>query len=261
MENVAVAAESSQAGLGESAAGLARELDLPLVDRGSTAFALLLVVTPERLELRATGKNAPGPVFVDFQSGAVDYRRRRGGGRRQLIARAVGLERGTETVLDATAGLGRDAFALACLGCRVTLVERSPVLAALLADGLRRAAESTEESVRSITERITLIRAEACDVLGRADPSAVPDVVYLDPMYPVDPRRSALAGKDLRICRLVVGADEDANVLLDRARHGARRRAVVKRHVHAPPLDPAVDIRYVGKRIRYDVYLTSGSSV
>ena len=260
LATVAVAAESGQAYLTEVAAELARDLNAPLVDLGTTAFALLLVVTPLRLELRSTGKNAPGAVFVDFQSGAVDYRRRHGGGRRQLIARAVGIGRGTETVLDATAGLGRDAFALACLGCQVTAVERAPVLAAMLADGLKRAAESTEQRVRSITERITLIHAEACEVLAQSVTSAAPDVVYLDPMYPLAPKQSALAKKEMRICRQLVGDDEDAGVVLAHARQVARRRVVVKRHVHAPPLDPAVDTRYAGKRIRYDVYLPHRSS-
>jgi 16S rRNA (guanine1516-N2)-methyltransferase len=38
-------------------------------------------------------------------------------------------------------GLGKDAFVLASLGCRVTLVERNPVVHALLRDGLDRLRE------------------------------------------------------------------------------------------------------------------------
>jgi 16S rRNA (guanine1516-N2)-methyltransferase len=47
-------------------------------------------------------------------------------------------------VIDGTAGLGKDAFVLAGLGCKVTLVERHPVVVALLADGLARAWQDPE---------------------------------------------------------------------------------------------------------------------
>ncbi|WP_445775347.1 class I SAM-dependent methyltransferase, partial [Shewanella sp.] len=64
-------------------------------------------------------------INVDFVSGAVAHRRKFGGGRGQSIAKAVGLKQGvTPTVVDGTAGLGRDAFVLASLGCKVIMVER-----------------------------------------------------------------------------------------------------------------------------------------
>ncbi len=44
-------------------------------------------------------------------------------------------------ILDATAGLGEDSMLLAAAGHQVELYERDPVIAALLADALRRAAE------------------------------------------------------------------------------------------------------------------------
>src|SRR5688572_20080391 len=93
-----------------------------------------------RLSLIPTGKNAPGPIYADFLTGAAAHRRLHGGGRGQPIARAIGLKPGVKppSVIDATAGLGRDAFVLACLGCEVTLLERSPTVAALLRDALER---------------------------------------------------------------------------------------------------------------------------
>ena len=47
-------------------------------------------------------------------------------------------------MLDATAGLGRDAFVLASLGCQVTLIERVPAVAALLENGIERALLNVE---------------------------------------------------------------------------------------------------------------------
>ena len=92
------------------------------------------------------------PVSVDFVGGKAGHRRKFGGGKGQDIARAIGLNKGVQpSVLDATGGLGRDAFVLATLGCPVTLLERSPIVAALLKDGIRRGQAS--EEVRDIAQK------------------------------------------------------------------------------------------------------------
>ena len=57
-----------------------------------------------------------------------------------MLAKAVGLKKGAcPDVIDCTAGLGRDAFVLASLGCRVVMLERVTVVHALLNDGLAQA--------------------------------------------------------------------------------------------------------------------------
>ena len=240
-----------------SAAELARELALPLApgwDCAHRSFALLLVVCEGRLELQETGRRASGPVSVDFVGGATGYRRVSARSRRQPIARAIGRRGGPITVVDATAGLGRDSFLLACLGCTVVAVERSPVLGALLRDGLVRAAAHRDHALRAIVDRITLTVDDARRYLGNLDGDTVPDVVYLDPMYP-ERKKSALAKKEMRVCRQLVGGDEDAGELLEAARRVARRRVVVKRHASAPALTPGVAVRYTGRSVRYDLYL------
>ena len=137
-------------------------------------------LTGERLELRQRGPNAPGPVYADFTAGRAEHRRKHGGGRGQLLARAVFPKGVTSpTVVDATAGLGRDAFVLASLGARVTLLERSPIAYALLDDALRRAHSS---GVADIAARMTLRSGDAASYLQTL--SERPDVIYLDPMYP-----------------------------------------------------------------------------
>lgn len=221
---------------------------------------LQLQLTPERLQLVQMGKGAPGPVYVDFVAGAVAHRRRFGGGRGQTIAKAVGLKGGANpTVLDATGGLGRDAFVLASLGCAVTLLERSPVVAALLEDGLLRAAGDPEIGPW-LKERMRLIHSDAViwmQALAESGNEAeFPDVVYLDPMFP-HRSKSALVKKEMRLFQQLVGEDGDADALLPLARRIARKRVVVKRPDYAPPLAgqaPTVAIR--GKKHRYDVYVT-----
>src|SRR5690606_40499174 len=134
----------------------------------STQHPLLLGMVQGRRSVGPTGKGAPGPEFADFEEGALAYRRLHGGGRGQPVARAVGLKPGIyPKVLDATAGLGRDAFVLAALGCEVVMLERSPIIAALLEDALRRA--MLEPGVAPVASRMQLIPAEARQWLAPGD--------------------------------------------------------------------------------------------
>jgi 16S rRNA (guanine1516-N2)-methyltransferase len=171
----------------------------------------------------------------------------------------MGLRGKSGTVVDATAGLARDAFLLACLGCTVTAVERSPVLGVLIRDGLIRAAGSDDLGLVAVVDRMKLVVGDAREVVNRMAASAAPDVVYLDPMYP--PRtNSALAKKEMRVLRRLVGDDPDAGALLAAARTAARQRVVVKRCRRAPPLAPRPAMQYMGKQVRYDVYHTERES-
>ena len=234
---------------------LAAQLGLPYIDLSDATAPLLLVLTPNHLEVRQTGPESPGPIWVDFVAGALDYRRRHGGGRNQALARAVGLKGGKKPVVfDATAGLGRDAFILASLGCRVLLAERSPVLAALLADGLARAILDPEISPL-IQARMTLLPGDSINLLQAGKLAEKPDVVYVDPMHPARDKL-ALVKKDMRLLRLLVGSDQDAPQLLAAALATATKRVVVKRPRLAPAIaGPEPNFAVTGRSSRFDVYL------
>ncbi len=243
--NVAIATPSNTV----AAETLAAQLHLPLVAMDSQDYPLLLVVTDERIELRETSK-ITRPLFVDFLAGKLAHRRKYGGGRGQLIAKAVGIKPGKKLkILDATAGLGRDAFVLACLGCEVDLIERSPVIAALLADGLKRA--QVQPEFADIV--MDLIVTDATEYLQQSIKQY--DVIYLDPMFP-ERTKSALVKKEMRILKTIVGEDLDASQLLQVARTKAHR-VVVKRPKAAEFLANAKpDLQFNGKSSRFDVYLT-----
>ncbi len=241
------------------AAELAADLDLPITAE-STNWDLLLILESidtapgYRLALQQVGADAPGPVYVDFVGGRVGYRRRASEGRKQPLARAVGLKHGAHpSVLDATGGLGRDAFVLATLGCCVQVVERSPIVAALLHNGLTRA--RADAVTVSITERMTLANADARSYLHTLSDAHRPDVVYLDPMYP-QRDKSALVKKEMRVLRMLLGDDQDAEELLAAARHCARHRVVVKRPRGAAPLGDVKPTMHIeNENTRFDVYL------
>jgi len=219
------------------------------LSRQSDGFQLRLL--PGYLALEQKNKPEQGLVFVDFVSGATAHRRKYGGGKGQAIAKAMGLKGNTDLeVIDATAGLGRDGFVLASLGCNVTLVERSPVAAALLEDGLDRAYLDHEIGAW-MQQRMRLFFASSVDYLKENSC----DVVYLDPMFP-HKKKSALVKKEMRVFQGVVGADLDADDLLEAALESAKYRVVVKRPDYAPFLNdkkPSMSIKT--KKNRFDVYV------
>ena len=223
---------------------------LGLQAQADADFALQLGA--EGLQFVELGPQAPGAVRVDFVEGAVAHRRLFGGGTGQMIAKAVGVQPGVRPqVLDATAGLGRDAFVLASLGCSMTLIERQPLIAALLEDGLARARQSAE--VAPIAAQMRLLQGNAIELLSAWTDEA-PQVIYLDPMFP-HRDKSALVKKEMRLFRPLVGDDLDAPALLAAALSLASHRVVVKRPRKAPCIEGAKP-SYVleGKSSRYDIY-------
>ncbi|WP_274585076.1 class I SAM-dependent methyltransferase [Neisseria leonii] len=209
---------------------------------------LYLLADGSGLSLCKSGEK--GRVRAEFAEGAAQHRRTQGGG--ELIARAVN-HTACPSVWDATGGLGRDAFVLASLGLHVKVFERHPAVAALFSDGLRRAAADPDAAAAAA--RIELVYADAAAYMDTAQDR--PDVVYLDPMYPVR-RKSAAVKKEMAYFHELVGAAEagDEAALLAAARRCAKKRVVVKRPRLGDCLagePPAY--HYGGKSTRFDVYL------
>jgi 16S rRNA (guanine1516-N2)-methyltransferase len=193
-------------------------------------------------------------LSIDFSSNANNYRRLHGGGRGQAIAKAIGLKTYTLpiTVIDATAGLGQDAFVLACLGCEVTLIERSPQIAALLTTALEHGA--ADPNIQQYIAKMRLIIGDAYEILTALPADQYPDVVYLDPMFP-QRNKAALVKQELRVLKDLVGDDLDADKLLAPALKVAKKRVVVKRPRIAPYLNNiAPQHSYIGKANRFDIY-------
>lgn len=200
-------------------------------------------------------------ICVDFAEGANAHRQKFGGGKNQAIAKAVGLNKidinkTTLNVFDATAGMGKDAFVLASLGCNVTLVERQQPIYALLVDGFRRARQS--EHLPWFDQRMKVINAPAQQALQDAiNTKQAVDVVYLDPMFP-HREKSAAVKKDMALFQTFVGTDDDADQLLPSALDLAHKRVVVKRPDYAPFLnDQSPSTQIKTKKNRFDVYVNA----
>lgn len=198
-------------------------------------------------------KQVAAELRVDFVKGSVAHRLRFGGGRGQDLAKAMGLRAGnTPMIVDATAGLGRDAFLLASLGAQVILIERSEKMHALLAQGMKRA-EKEGGQFREIIGRMTLLKGDAKDLI----PELSSEAILIDPMHP--PRKnSALVKQDLRQVRELVGTDDDAADLVRLAIQHAQKRVVLKWPAKADPIEGIKPCTHqiCGKTTRYDVFMT-----
>lgn len=239
----------------EQANVLAAILDVALFNERNSDYDLQLCFDNDHVELFDTALNTA--IHVDFIEGALAHRQQFGGGRGQAIAKAVGLKQGnTPSVLDITAGLARDAYILACLGCKITLVEQSPVLYSLIEDGIRRGL--TEPASADVLKNfMNLVNADSILYMDHIDKETRPDVIYIDPMYP-ERKKSALVKKDMQILQHLLGKDENPELLLKAAIKHAGKRVVIKRPIHAEAvgeIKPSTSIS--SKKTRYDVYIVN----
>jgi len=245
-----------------AARALAARLSLDIAPRptpGDDAAPWTLLVDGHRRMLaRPDGVR----LELDFVGGRTAARQQEAGLARQPLARALGVTRlrrrlhRLPTVVDATGGLGRDAWFAAALGCPVTVIERSPIVHALLESALDVAARTP--ATAQTAARLTLLLGEASQRLDRLG-ARFADVIYLDPMYPPVRRRAAV-GKGMQFLHDLLGPAETSASLLDAALATAGCQVTVKRPSGAPSLDGGAT--FAGQRTtiaspgtRYDLYL------
>lgn len=253
------------ASLVEAGESLSRRLGLPLesydaplkqVFKQHAPAGAALVLEPEGLGLYALDMPGSGAVRINLAEGALGWRLAQQRARQEMIVKACGLLKADHPlrVFDATAGLLRDASVLASAGAYVQVAERSPVIAALVEDGLQRATAYAE--ITELLSRLSFVPGDSLQLLqDLAQAEQRPDVVCLDPMFP-HRDKAALVKKEMRVFRAVVGEDADADALLVPALAAARKRVVVKRPRLAPWLAQAKpSLTMEGRSGRFDVYL------
>ena len=174
----------------------------------------------------------------------------------ELLVKAAKLK-GVQTpaAIDCTAGLGEDSFLLAAAGFNVTMFERDATIAALLEDGLARAAANP--ALASIAARMSLHNGDSLEYLAALPSSgeAPPDVIYLDPMFPAR-TKSAAVKKKFQLLHVLERPCEttEEEALVRAALAAGPRKVVIKRPAKGPQLagiKPSYSIS--GKAVRYDV--------
>lgn len=247
-----IAIELASGGDEAAALALAKRVGASVVTGGDVAPTNVLAV---RFDAEGTALVRDGMVLRPDLSAMLPRIRRDRLGRELLVraARVKGVE--APVAVDATAGLGEDALLLAAAGFEVFLFESDPVIAALLADSLRRASASDVPALREAAARMRIAGGDSVrglPVLARELP-APPDVVYLDPMFP-ERRKSAAVKKKFQLIHHLERPCEDEGALLQAALEAQPRKIVVKRPLKGAVLagvKPSYSL--AGKAIRYDV--------
>lgn len=235
MEQLALGYEEET--LYEQAKELAKRLSLAIDNQAKNK----LILTADKLVLKMDNFS---PLYSDFSS--KTWQKRRDAGKKQGLVKACKPASGLK-IIDATAGWGRDAAVLASFGAKVLMLERRPLIAALLQDALERQDEQSRKNLQ-----LSLVECDAKSYLETLTAENYPDVIYIDPMHPTR-QKSALVKKDLQALQQLLGADSDAQALLEIALTRALKRVVVKWPQQlAAILQPASSIP--GKVVRFDIY-------
>lgn len=198
-------------------------------------------------------------MTIDFTAPKLQFRQQHGGG--EAVVKACGVKPNKElTIIDATAGLGRDAFILASHGAKVFMLERNPAIRLLLNQALIKL-----KHVATASPDIKKIQLELLDFpnIGKISWQSVEssglnlpvDVVYIDPMYPKTGKAKALVKKEMQIFQSFIGGDLDSDILLEQGLNLAKK-VVVKRPAGAPFLaQKTPNSSLKTKAHRFDIYV------
>lgn len=214
---------------------LAKRLNLPIDNQAKEQ----LLVTSDKLVLKI---HPFLPLEANFNS--AFWQKRRDEGKKQGLVKACKPKPGLR-IIDATAGWGRDAAVLASFGAEVLMLERNPIMGALLNDALTRQACTSKL-------QLSLCTVDAFDYLEALPEKDYPDVIYIDPMHP-ERQKSALVKKDLQVLQQLIGPDDKVLGLIQLARQRVLKKVVVKWPQQLPGLMQA-DATIPGKTVRFDSY-------
>ncbi len=184
--------------------------------------------------------NELGEMSFDFEDLMKYHQRQNYALSKEPLAKALSIKGSGEkrVIWDTTCGTGKDSLLISYFGAKLTSFERNPAVFLLLKDALRRFPvdfhlEFGDARTLSFSEK--------------------PEVIYYDPMYPAK-KKSALARKEMRIFKEIVGDDPDSKEFLEWALKTATERVVVKRPLEADPIKEKPTASYTGKSTRYDMY-------
>lgn len=214
----------------------------------------ILHLTHQGLELHSSNMK---PWKIDFLSPEINYRCSQGAAFKETLAKACGVKKKQELlhILDLTAGAGQDAFLLASLGCHITMIERHPVIAALLEDALKRLYTHLDIYNLSDSIHLTLHFDDAEHYLNTLSIESSPDIILIDPMHP-ERKKSAAVKKTMQLFQQWVAPEEHPEHLVDLSLQHARKRVVLKWPRKAATLSyRKPDFMYEESTIRFEVYL------
>lgn len=184
-------------------------------------------------------------IAVDFHSKKLQYRSQ-SHINAELVNKAVlGKKKQPTSILDCTAGFGKDAYLMSLTDSAITACESNILMYSLLKDGLN----------RTTIKNIKLHNANALDEIDKNQCK----VIYADPMYPHS-KKTAKNNKDMHFLQSFVGHQEHmAEKLFEKALQSTAQKLVIKRPVKASyVLDKKPTSQITGKAVRFDIYQLAG---
>ena len=229
----------------EKANRIAEKLHIPLITKEECAYAeLLLLLCKEGIVL------TDGKLSLHGDYTKLLRRLKYHNLSQEALIRAVRIKGRCQglTAIDCTAGMGEDSLLLAAAGFSVTLCEHNPIITLLLKDTIERAKSIPE--LADIVSRMTVIEGNSECILSKLKVS--PDIIFLDPMFPMKKKKSLVKEK-LQVLQKLESPCTNEEILLQAAMQARPTRIVIKRPAKGPYLaniKPSYSIS--GDSMRYD---------
>jgi len=225
---------------------LARKIKLPFagsldyLEKNPKDFLnkFLLIVSEDLIYLKRGLTEHSKPIFCDFLKWSKQTNKS------NLVKTMRGIPK-KSLIVDATAGLGKDALVLSSLVDRLIVIEEVPWICALLEDGLNR----SRDLIPNLS-KVQVACSESNEYLLNL--KLKPEAIYIDPMF--EGTGKSKAKKEVQFLRELTN-QTNGEQLLEVALKKAKNRVVVKRHIkhkYLAGLKPTFSLK--GRIIRYDVY-------
>ncbi len=180
-------------------------------------------------------------VYVDFGSKQLKFRSQAHLNAELVIKAVLGKKKQATTIMDCTAGFGKDAYIMSLTGSKIIAYEFNPLMYALLKDGLNRTEIDT----------IILRKKNALREIKNTDC----EVIFIDPMYPAT-KKSAKNNKEMTVLQNIIGHQPlMAEDLFIQAKLSAAKKIVIKRPIKSGfVINQKPTSQIIGKSARFDIY-------
>ena len=163
-----------------------------------------------------------------------------------LLKKAIGWQSTSQKhILDTTGGLGHDAFILALLGQKITVLEKNTGLCILIEEALNNLPNLSY--FNDAKNNISVINKDSRAFLSSVENF---DVIYVDPMF--NSKKKLKRTKQMEFLDNYLEEYDDPSVEFYKSNF---KRLVIKKELRAAPsIKDCYAISFKGSSVRYDVY-------
>ena len=168
----------------------------------------------DRIELINASYKEAVSISIDFLDEAINNKiKSRLSGKKDIFSKLFPIK--NSTLLDCTAGYGRDSYVLRSMGFNITMIENSPIMSLLLNDALKKLKLSN----------FKMYHGNSYDYLNHSEKYY--DYIYIDFMFD-KLKKNSLSSKNDETLKLISFQENNKNNLIRLAIKKANNRVVVK---------------------------------